>query len=191
MARGHDGLMSCFHRILQGHNHDTILLKSDASRTETHGRRGGGGDKSASSRSRRDESRPPTPRSSSSSENARGADAEPKLQMICTDHVNKGFQTETHNCNVLWINSRLEQRLDRNRATFLEVTQSRRHNRVDPALLTHTGIPTVSAVRQPKKSVSVLKHASKKLPKPLTPIQRVWHPGAWMVKRIKGDLRFT
>lgn len=47
----------------------------------------------------------PTPRSSSSSENAH--DAEIKFQMICIDY-RKGFQTEMHSCNVLWIKSLLE-----------------------------------------------------------------------------------
>lgn len=31
-----NGLMSCFHRILQGHNHDMIVFKTDSSWTETH-----------------------------------------------------------------------------------------------------------------------------------------------------------
>lgn len=41
MARCNNGLMSCFHRILQGHNHDMIaFFKSDLSWTQTHHRRG-------------------------------------------------------------------------------------------------------------------------------------------------------
>lgn len=40
MARGNNGLMSCFDRILQGHNHDMIVFKTDLSWTETHHRIG-------------------------------------------------------------------------------------------------------------------------------------------------------
>lgn len=35
MSDDNNGLMSCFHRILQGHNHDMIVFKTDSSWTES------------------------------------------------------------------------------------------------------------------------------------------------------------
>lgn len=85
MARGNNGLMSCFDRILQGHNHDMVVFKSDLSWTETHHRTG----RRMHVKSLKYNSQLPTPRSSSSSEDAHDADAEIKFQMICIDYIKK------------------------------------------------------------------------------------------------------
>lgn len=86
-ARANDGLMSWFHRILQGHNHDAIASKWDSSRTQTHRRRG--------RRMRAESLSAANTTVLFQLGDTHDADAQIKSQMICIDQVGKASKRTT------------------------------------------------------------------------------------------------